>query len=212
MKTILWLDNEDYREKVEQWMKSNEEYVNSDKVTIKEFEWLKRWQIRAQEEHKTMLFYFPDIELKVNCYENPGYFSYTSFTFYKDGKEIGSFIRNYSPTSFRFYQHSNGKRYFVGGFNYQGYTVINLDDEVMNHYLPQSAMKGNGWCPTEWKSYSPIDNELDVEGCYWGGSYDIRTYDFSNPDVLPLKLLRECDAETGDQYADDDEEEENEDE
>lgn len=39
MKEILWLDNENYRTKVEEWIASGEEYIKTDKVTAIPYDW-----------------------------------------------------------------------------------------------------------------------------------------------------------------------------
>ncbi len=190
MKEKLWLDNKEYRQEVEDRIKEDNDYVNGGKSVDGN-----PFKVNTVEH----LACFVDIDLKIETYKAKGYFAYTRFLFFKSGKEIGRFTRNYHASSYKFFKHSNGNRYFVGGFDYQGYTIINLDDETINHYLPKGATKGCGWCPTEWKDYDVDSNELDVEGCYWGAEFEVRTYDLSEPEILPWKLLAE---ETVDQDLD----------
>lgn len=134
---------------------------------------------------------FPDIVVVATWHGKKGFFAYTSFAFYKDEIQIGDMLRNYYPTGGYYLEHSNGKRYFINGFDYQGYTAIDLDDEIAHHYLPPEAQLGHGWCPVEWSDYNPETNQIKVAGCYWAFPHDIRTLDFSCPENPPYEILDE---------------------
>lgn len=195
MKEVIWLDDESYRKQV---------VVNRETI---ENEAKKR---TVEEKIIIIQSRYDDVYIKILHYTKPGYFEISQYVVYKKDKEIGRFYRNYTSYPQLFVEHSNGKLYFICGFNYQGYTIINITDEIMNHYLPGGAIKGCGWCPTEWRDYDPKTNTIIAEGCYWGASFDRREYDFSNPDVLPLPLLRESDLDPDPEEDDDDDDEDSE--
>lgn len=193
MREILWLDNESYRKQV-----------------IVDREGIKNEV--GKRDLKKVVQINPDFDLDVSIlvdiftYTDPKYMDICLYRIYKDNKLIGEIYRNYSPYPQTFIRHRNGKLYFICGFDYQGYTIVNIDDEIINHYLPEGATKGCGWCPTEWRDYSSKTDTIIAEGCYWGGSFDRREYDFSNPDVLPLPLISESDLDPEPEEDDDDEE------
>jgi hypothetical protein len=179
MTEVYWIEDEELRAKALKRVEAIKELASARKVQVAKY----------QEQQ------FSDIEVLVVVYKEEHYFDITRYTIKKDGVVIADFFRNYSAYPQAFVQHSNGKRYFIAGFDYQGYTVVNLDDEVTNHYIPQEAGAGAGWCPTEWRDYDSETNEIIAEGCYWAFPFDCRRYDFSNPDVLPLPLLEEWPVE-----------------
>jgi hypothetical protein len=144
---------------------------------------------------------WPDINVTVTLYRKKGYFELTLYKFYRDTLLIGEVLRNYGAYPQYWFTHSNGKRYFICGFDYQGYTIVNIDDGVANHWLDPGALNhGCGWCPTSWESYDELANTIVAEGCYWACPYDHRVYDIENPDRLPLPLISdtECDPEEDD--------------
>jgi len=202
MKEILWLDSEDFRDQI---INRNEKVKEAG---------LSRGNGEIVNWHTDWPEYLKDIEIEITSYKESGFFAISRYLIKKNGNVIADIWRNYSAYPQSFVNHSNGKRYFICGFDYQGYTIVNLDDEITNHYLPNEAMKGWGWCPTNWDCYDPKENTIEAEGCYWGASFDKRTYDFSNPEVLPLPLLREAelydDAYDEDESFDDEEEDEGE--
>jgi hypothetical protein len=67
-----------------------------------------------------------------------------------------------------------------------GQTVIDLTNKRMAGY--SSGEDGFIWVNFH---LSPDGNKLATIGCYWGSSYLIKIFDFSNPLVLPLKELKE---------------------
>jgi|NOAtaT_7_FD_contig_31_675860_length_1105_multi_3_in_0_out_0_1 hypothetical protein len=120
----------------------------------------------------------------------PNTWTYTEgiVTRLSDNKEIVSVKRNYSS-----FYHFFFDKYLIAGEDYQGYTVVNLETETSNVYFPEAAFKGHGFC---WAAiYGVVNNKLIVEGCYWGGPYEVVIYDFSNPEVLPLTELNRFDVD-----------------
>ena len=93
--------------------------------------------------------------------------------------------RNYSSFWSRWFTHKNGKRYLFCGQNYQGYTCIDLEENVLRDHLPAEAHFGVGFC---WAKVIPNSDGtiLAVDGCYWACPYEIKFYDFSDPGQWPL--------------------------
>jgi hypothetical protein len=119
-----------------------------------------------------------------------GRWNYTEgvITRLSDNKEIGSVKRNYSAFPYKFVDN-----YLLCGENYQGYSVIDLEKEEHNVYFPDAGFKGHGFC---WACiYDVVNNKLIVEGCYWGGPYEVVIYDFTNPTTLPLQELHRFDID-----------------
>lgn len=112
-----------------------------------------------------------------------GSWNYTQGTVYKIGCDtpIAVIQRNYSHFPYTWVEgHPNGHDYFVGGEDYQGQTVIELDTGKRRDHLPKAAEKGGGFC---WVDYSflPEQQLMHVEGCVWAGPYEHVFYDFSDP-------------------------------
>lgn len=118
---------------------------------------------------------------------------------------ITSIRRNYSAFPYCFVEgHANGHDYLVGGSDYQGQTVIELDTGKRRELLPEEAKEGNGFC---WGSYSyNVETQLlVVDGCYWACPYEFRFYDFSDPmNGWPLLEYLPADEEDGEAYVESD--------
>jgi len=97
------------------------------------------------------------------------------------GKLIAEVQQNYSSFPFLWVEgHASGHNFLICHENYQGQTVIELDTELRKDFLPEAAAKGHGFCWAEY-THSTTQKLLVVEGCYWGGSYEFKFYDFSDP-------------------------------
>lgn len=83
--------------------------------------------------------------------------------------------------------HPDGHDYLLCGENYQGQTIIRLDDPERIDYLPKSAEKGVGFCWAD-VQVSPDKTIIAVEGCYWACPYEVRFYDFTEPMKHPVDL------------------------
>lgn len=101
----------------------------------------------------------------------------------EDGRRILSTVRrNYDHFPFAWVEdHPDGHDYLVCGRHYMGQTIICLNA------LPGRAAEvdiepagRNAFCWAE-ITPSPDARTLAVEGCIWGGPFDIRIYDFSRP-------------------------------
>lgn len=113
----------------------------------------------------------------------PGCWGYTQGLVYTVGSDtpIAEIQRNYSAFPFLFVEgHPNGHDYLIGGEDYQGQTVIELDTGARRDFLPEAAAKGHGFC---WASYQfePSVQLLVVQGCFWACSYETCFYDFADP-------------------------------
>jgi hypothetical protein len=112
----------------------------------------------------------------------------------KEGKTVADIKRNYSVFPFLWVQHKNGNEYLVCGEDYQGYTIINCTHGSVKTFIPEGWLKGCGFCWADYK-YDACTNHLIVDGCYWAAPYEIVTYDFSDPDIVPLTELSRKDEE-----------------
>lgn len=120
----------------------------------------------------------------------PGCWNHTRGTVLLGDQEIAAVDRNYSSFPFCWIEgHPDGHDYLLCGANYQGQTLIRLDTGERWDYLPPEAYEGFGFCFAA-MTPSPDGRTLAVEGCYWGASYEVRMYDFTEP-RLPLLLLGE---------------------
>jgi hypothetical protein len=153
---------------------------------------------------------FGDYTLQISSYKiGEHYWNYTKGTVLKHGEVITEVKRNYSAFPYLFVHHKNGNDYLLCGEDYQGYTIVNLTTKQTKIYAPGSMLNGAGFCWADIHGYDEDDDTLMVEGCYWACPYEYVTYDFSNPDELPLPEISRVDVDPPD---DDDDDENNEDE
>jgi len=109
-----------------------------------------------------------------------------------DGKVLSDVKRNYDHFWHAWVVHPNGSEYLLCGEDYQGYSAINLTDSVCQVFFPEDGYEGNGFCWTA--AYpSPNGQVLAVDGCYWGGPYELVFFDFREPDSLPYCELARID-------------------
>lgn len=114
--------------------------------------------------------------------------NYTEGTVYKIGsnKPITVVKRNHAPFPFAFIEnHPNGHDYLVCGEDHQGQTIIELDTGKRVDYIPDDAYQGAGFC---WAAIipSPSKTLLAIDGCIWGGPYEVVIVDFSDPMSPPF--------------------------
>lgn len=133
--------------------------------------------------------------LQVTPYETgKGYWNLTEgIVFGPPSKDVPSGIievvqRNYAHFWHCWVEpHSDGHSYLLCGEDYQGQTVIQLDTGKRIDYLPKEAKKGWGFC---WIAVEPIeDDQLIVDGCYWGAPEERLIVDFSKPMELPYPVV-----------------------
>jgi hypothetical protein len=90
-------------------------------------------------------------------------------------KPIFEVRRNYHSFPLSWVEaHPNGHDYLVCGSKYMGQTILELDTST------RKDSDRNGFC---WAGHSfNVEHQmLVVEGCYWGGPYESRFFDFSDP-------------------------------
>jgi hypothetical protein len=119
-----------------------------------------------------------------------GCWRYTKAVIESGGRDPIVIPRNYSDMWHLYVEHPNGMKYILCGHDYQGYDCVNLTKWVRHRYLPREALFGAGFCwsSVEWEE-DPDKPQLIVNGCYWGGPFEIVVYDFSKPDELPYPEL-----------------------
>lgn len=135
--------------------------------------------------------FFGDIALEMQEISNPHFFTVSHIRIKKNSAPEGEIWRNFHAKPYKLIAHANGKRYLLCGSDYQGFTVIDLDDEAAIHYLPKEAFDGSGWCMAQILSYDQQSNRVKLVGCHWADRYEIRTYDFSIPEAMPWPLLEQ---------------------
>lgn len=104
-----------------------------------------------------------------------------------DGEIIFEIKRNYCDFWYKFISHLNGNDYLLCGEDYQGYNVLNLTTQKNYKYMSDGAAEGFGFCWSSVES-SPNAKKILVCGCMWGGPYQYKIFDFTNPDE-PLREL-----------------------
>lgn len=113
-----------------------------------------------------------------------GTWNYTRGTVFntETGEKIATVHRNYSHFVFSWVQQED-KTYLLTGESYQGHTVVDCQTGEV-----RSGDTDFGWCMA---SHLPSEDGkvIAVEGCYWGGPYEWRLYDFSDPSTVPLKQI-----------------------
>ena len=78
----------------------------------------------------------------------------------------------------------NNHDYLLCGEDYQGQTIIRLNDGRRKNFLSPGSHKGQGFC---WASVIPSPNKtkLAVFGCIWAFPYEILIFNFSEPFKQP---------------------------
>lgn len=114
-----------------------------------------------------------------------GCWEYTCGEIYdvKDDRLICKIPRNYSRFSHGFF-NKNNQEWLVTGITYMSQVFVNMDtcevfDDVVKERESGRYQNGASFC---WSNMwgSPDGNILAVQGCYWGGSYDVLFYDISD--------------------------------
>jgi hypothetical protein len=66
----------------------------------------------------------------------------------KDSNIIDIIYRNYGAFPYK-WAELNDDEYLLCGLDYQGYSIVNLSNKETNHYVPEDAYKGHGFCWAE---------------------------------------------------------------
>lgn len=101
-------------------------------------------------------------------------------------------IRNiiHSVDFFSEVEHSNGKRYLLFSIDVFGYSIMDLSNYEVYHYIPEESFKGDEetfiWTNV---LYCSKNNTIAVDGCFWAAPSGTNIYDFSIPERLPYEML-----------------------
>ncbi len=94
---------------------------------------------------------------------------------------VATINRNYGRFPCTFIEgHPNSQDYLVAGEDYQGLTVVELKTGLRKDSLNRDADKGFGFCSADFV-FNQENKVLLICGCYWGGPYEYRIVDFSDP-------------------------------
>ena len=126
-------------------------------------------------------------KLVIETYKTgPKTWNYTKGILYEGDAFIGSIERNYSHFPYFFFVKGD-KEYLVSGSSYMAQTI--LDCSTGQKY--DNTNDSDGFC---WSQMFQVDeNTICVLGCFWGGPYMYRFYDFSCfskgwPDLKPIGM------------------------
>ncbi|CAH6420333.1 Hypothetical protein HVR_LOCUS1166 [uncultured virus] len=99
-----------------------------------------------------------------------------------DGTVIAEIIRNYSAFHHSFFTRKNGDKnqeWLCTGKTYLSQCFVNLDTgEIYDNSEASTDSHAFCWASVKANLSGTI---LAVEGCIWGGPYEIEFYDFSDP-------------------------------
>ncbi|MGJ4754152.1 hypothetical protein [Leptospira kmetyi] len=115
--------------------------------------------------------------------------TYMNGKIFNEGREI----YNVNGTTCYFYEWleiDDSNCYLLCSEYYQGYGILNLNTLEYRFHFPEEALDGIGFIWT--KGYlSPDKCKLAVEGCIWGGPYQIKIFNIKNPMDIPYALIKE---------------------
>jgi hypothetical protein len=117
-----------------------------------------------------------------------GTWAYSKGRVYRGEQLLCEICRNYSSFPSAWVEEHPKGDFLICGEDYQGQTVVNLLTGEVKSFLPNSASAGQGFC---WAEINPSPDKqlLAVVGCYWGATYEIEVFDFSDPMNLPWPAL-----------------------
>lgn len=101
-------------------------------------------------------------------------------------------IRNidYSVDLFSEIEHSNGKYYLIFSIDLYGYSLLNMSNYQIYHYIPEESFKQGKetfiWTDT---FYCKKNNIIAVDGCFWACPFSTYFYDFTEPEILPYDVI-----------------------
>lgn len=97
------------------------------------------------------------------------------FVYDMENNLIGTIKRNYSSFPFVFFKQGT-KQYLVSGRSYMKQTILDLDNGMI--YDNTDEPDSDDFC---WADIAQLDeNTVVVSGCYWGGGYEYKFFDFIN--------------------------------
>lgn len=122
-----------------------------------------------------------------NYKSKPGCWNVSRGTVYRvnDNEEVADIKRNYSFT-YKFFNRDS-QEWLATGRSYLSQTFVNLDTGQIYDNTDKNEKDSFSLCWAEVYP-SPDGKTLAVEGCIWGGSFDIFFFDFSNPEEGWIQL------------------------
>ncbi|AFM41478.1 hypothetical protein Desaci_2536 [Desulfosporosinus acidiphilus SJ4] len=88
------------------------------------------------------------------------------------------------------FEHSNGKTYLLFKIDLYGYSIMNLSNYEVYHFVPDVSFLGQEetfiWTGA---FYFNKNNILVVDGCYWACPYATLFINLTNPEQLPYKVI-----------------------
>lgn len=97
---------------------------------------------------------------------------------------------NHDGNIFSVVEHSNGKNYLIFSIDLYGYSIMDLSNYNVYHYIPEESFSGHKetfiWTEAY---YCKENNIIAVDGCYWACPFCTEFFDFSNPEELPFKCI-----------------------
>lgn len=86
--------------------------------------------------------------------------------------------------------HLDGNEYLFFHIDLYGYSVLNLVNSEVYHYIPEESFRQQEetfiWANAY---YCKQNNLLAVDGCYWAAPYSTEIYDMSEPEKLPYNRV-----------------------
>ncbi len=137
-------------------------------------------------------------DLEISYYDNgKGYWDYSRgiATKAKTKEVLADVKRNYGHFWHCWVKHPNGDDYLLCGEDYQGYTIINLTDKREIVVEPSHEFVSFCWIGVE---FDEENEQLIVEGCYWGSPFEEVIFDFSIPENTPLPEISRRDLDFDD--------------
>lgn len=136
--------------------------------------------------------------LRITGYSTkPGCWNYSRGEIFRGSEKIADVKRNYHAFPFAWVEGHPKGDFFLGGEDYQGQTIVELDTGKRVDTEPDDRMqKGWGFC---WASIHPSPDKkvIAVDGCYWACPYEVVLFDFREPMKLPLPELERWDEAEG---------------
>jgi len=130
-------------------------------------------------------------------YSDPSYATAKVF----DGDEVVYEYDNICPHYYfnKLIEHSNGHSYYIFRIDAQGYSVFDLTEKYVTHYIPQNMLDA----PNDESlflfilDYNQNNNIVAAHCYYWGPIERPMLFDFSKPSKLPLPYVDvPCEHET----------------
>jgi len=112
----------------------------------------------------------------------PGTWDYSQGKVFQVGSDepIAVIQRKYGAFPFLWVENHPKGNFLIGGEDYQGQTVVELDTGKVVNNLSHGADQGFGFCWADY-SFNEVWCVLVVDGCHWACPYEIKLFDFSDP-------------------------------